>query len=562
MDYLVNLNLNKNELQNAVVQPLSTAPSSPKAGQIYYHSTDKVTYQYDGTNWKILGATAGTGLRSDTAGVIRADLLSDTSLGTIGTTSKLYAVGVDANGDLCVNVPWANDNTTYSLSGALSSHTFTTTLTPSSGSATTSAITFAAGTGISLTDSGSTITIANTVTNTDTKVNVTARGTTKAYLLGTTTSPTSSAQAVESVAETGVYFDTTAATLVATTFKGDLTGTASGNLTSNSTLNAAKLSGAIPSAVTATTQTTGDDSTKIATTAFVNASIASAQVGAAMFQGDAPTTFAPTNYKKGYYWIVKTAGTYVGQTCEVGDMIFAIADYNSAYSASDFTVVQYNITDGSTSKKGIVQLYDGIDSTSTSLAATANAVKTAYDLANSYKGTVTSVQVQATSPVQSSTSTASSTTLNTTISLADAYGDTKNPYGTKTANYVLAGPTSGSAAAPTFRALVAADIPSLTVSKISDFPGNATQSVAGLMSAADKTTLDSLSAASTGAITHTSLTIAANSTSVSASGVASKLITYQAYQGGEAVIVDYDGTNFSVASAAASDITIKCVVTV
>lgn len=77
-----------------------------------------------------------------------------------------------------------------------------------------------------------------------------------------------------------------------------------------------------------------------------------------------------------------------------------------------------------------------------------------------YTGTVTSVRVQATSPVQSSTSTAQSTSLNTTISLANAYGDTKNPYGTKTANYVLAGPTSGSAAAPTFRALVAADIPS------------------------------------------------------------------------------------------------------
>lgn len=41
-------------------------------------------------------------------------------------------------------------------------------------------------------------------------------------------------------------------------------------LTSSSTLNAAKLSGAIPSAVTATTQTAGDNSTKIATTAFVH----------------------------------------------------------------------------------------------------------------------------------------------------------------------------------------------------------------------------------------------------------------------------------------------------
>lgn len=75
------------------------------------------------------------------------------------------------------------------------------------------------------------------------------------------------------------------------------------------------------------------------------------------------------------------------------------------------------------------------------------------------QGTVTSVRVQATSPVQSSTSTEQTSTLNTTISLADGYGDTKNPYGTKTAKYVLAGPVSGSATAPTFRALVKSDIP-------------------------------------------------------------------------------------------------------
>ena len=60
--------------------------------------------------------------------------------------------------------------------------------------------------------------------NTDTKVNVIARGTTKAYLLGTTTSPTSSNQAVTSVAETGVYFNTIAGELHATTFEGDLSG--------------------------------------------------------------------------------------------------------------------------------------------------------------------------------------------------------------------------------------------------------------------------------------------------------------------------------------------------
>ena len=46
------------------------------------------------------------------------------------------------------------------------------------------------------------------------------------------------------------------------------------------------------------------------------------------------------------------------------------------------------------------------------------------------------------------------------ISLDTAYGDTLNPYASKTANYVLAAP-NGSAGVPTFRAIVAADIPTL-----------------------------------------------------------------------------------------------------
>ena len=50
---------------------------------------------------------------------------------------------------------------------------------------------------------------------------------------------------------------------------------------------------------------------------------------------------------------------------------------------------------------------------------------------------------------------------NPAISLATAYGDTLNPYAAKTAKYVLAGPTTGAAAAPTFRALTTADIPAL-----------------------------------------------------------------------------------------------------
>jgi len=62
--------------------------------------------------------------------------------------------------------------------------------------------------------------------------------------------------------------------------------------------------------------------------------------------------------------------------------------------------------------------------------------------------------VTATSPVASSGGTTPD------ISLNAAYGDTLNPYASKTANYVLASP-NGSAGVPTFRALVSSDIPAL-----------------------------------------------------------------------------------------------------
>lgn len=71
---------------------------------------------------------------------------------------------------------------------------------------------------------------------------------------------------------------------------------------------------------------------------------------------------------------------------------------------------------------------------------------------NKGSGTVTSVT--GTSPVASSGGTTPA------ISLAAGYGDTQNPYASKTANYVLAAP-DGSAGLPTFRAIVAADIPTL-----------------------------------------------------------------------------------------------------
>lgn len=73
-------------------------------------------------------------------------------------------------------------------------------------------------------------------------------------------------------------------------------------------------------------------------------------------------------------------------------------------------------------------------------------------IAATNSGTVTSVT--GSSPVVSSGGATPD------ISLASGYGDTQNPYGSKTANYFLASP-NGSSGVPTFRSIVAADIPTL-----------------------------------------------------------------------------------------------------
>jgi hypothetical protein len=73
-------------------------------------------------------------------------------------------------------------------------------------------------------------------------------------------------------------------------------------------------------------------------------------------------------------------------------------------------------------------------------------------IAATNSGTVTSVT--GSSPI------ASSGGATPAISLEANYGDTQNPYASKTANFVLAAP-NGTAGVPTFRAVVASDIPTL-----------------------------------------------------------------------------------------------------
>lgn len=87
--FVVSLDLNKNELINARIQNLSSAPASPVAGQIYYNTTDGVVKFYNGTSW--INATG-----------IGEIVLPDTGVtpGSYGSSTAIPTFTVDAKGRL------------------------------------------------------------------------------------------------------------------------------------------------------------------------------------------------------------------------------------------------------------------------------------------------------------------------------------------------------------------------------------------------------------------------------------------------------------------------------
>lgn len=294
---LVNLDMNKNQLLQAVMQA-GDAPANPTAGQFYYNTIEKHAYVYNGTAWELMGNVASVvdaDFDASSTNAIQNKAVSTglvKSLDSTSTDSACTIKGKAANGSeiTSAEIPAATDSV-Y---------------------------------GVVKVDSALKTDSVNPVQN---KVINSALGDkankNKAVEMG-------SLRAVQASFGINIAYDSVDAIDTDSFLIFGATDSTYGVVKLDSSVTA---SGANPVTGKAIYDYVGD---------------AIAASDAMIFKGTIGTggtvTALPTTYKTGWTYRVITAGTYAGQDCEVGDLIIALVDRDGTGNLdSDWTVAQTNI---------------------------------------------------------------------------------------------------------------------------------------------------------------------------------------------------------------------------
>lgn len=126
-----NLNLNKNELQNALIHKLGSAPSSPVEGQIYYNTTDNKWYWRSNSAWRDITDAALLGgqnsayhlARGNHTGTQLAATISDFSTAADARIAAANLQPLDSDLTTIAGLTATTDNFIVSVSSAWASRT-------------------------------------------------------------------------------------------------------------------------------------------------------------------------------------------------------------------------------------------------------------------------------------------------------------------------------------------------------------------------------------------------------------------------------------------------------